>query len=233
MIGKIESVPSLDAQKIAIDAALVAIVAAHDFHSGVGTANTERGLAAVCAMRAGRADVLHFPRACLVAIRARGERAHWADVNAHAALFAIEVVLHVRHDRRTRAAILNAECPNIHPLAANAHTAITQNAAGAIKVHDRGPLLLITMRLEVNVFRFSCAVGECHVLQFAFAAGIAHRAIQRMIPKQHFDHALARLTDLFAVRGNNHAFGDARRAGGLQLRHLFDPHQAHAAGALQ
>src|SRR6266700_4508649 len=147
MIGEVESVTSLDAQKIAIDAAFVAIVAAHDFHACVGPANTQRGLAAVCAMCAGGADVLHFPRACLVAIRARGQRAYRTNINAHSALFAIEVVLHVRHDSRTGAAVLNSECPNNHTLAADANAAITQNAARAIKVHDWRPLLFIAMRL--------------------------------------------------------------------------------------
>src|SRR5256885_13371929 len=124
MIGEVESITSLDAEEIAIDAALVAIVAAHDFHSGVGTANTERGLAAVCAMRTGRADVLHFPRACFVAIRTRGQRSYRTNINAHAALFAIEVILYVRHDSRTGAAVFNSEGPNIHSLAANANAAI-------------------------------------------------------------------------------------------------------------
>src|SRR5436190_9634897 len=98
MIGKIKSVTSLDAQKIAIDAALVAIVAAHDFHTSVGPTNTQRGLAAIRAMRAGRTDVLHFPRAYLVAIRPRGQRSYRTNINAHAALFAVEVVLPVRDD---------------------------------------------------------------------------------------------------------------------------------------
>src|SRR5437667_2456151 len=233
MIGEVESIAPLDAEEVAIHAALITIVAANDFHACVGPANPQRGLAAIRTMRAGRADVLHFPRACLVAIRARGQRAHRTNINAHSALFAIEVVLLVRHDSRTGAAVLNSERPNIHALAANANAAITQNAARAIKVHDWRPLLFIAMRLDVNVFRLSGAVGERHVLQFALAAGIAHRTVQRMISKQHLDHALARLTNLIAVRGNNHAFGDAGSAGGLQLRHLFDSYQTHAAGALQ
>src|SRR5439155_3476706 len=233
MIGKIESVTPLDAKEVAVDPALITIVAANDFHACVGPANTQRGLAAIRAMRAGRADVFHLPRACLVAIRARGQRAYRTNINAHAALFAIEVVLPVRHDSRTGPAVLNSESPNVHSLTANANAAITQNAARAIKVHDWRPLLFIAMRLDINVFRLGGAVGERHVLQFALAAGIAYRTIKRMISEQHLDHALARLTNLIAVRGNNHAFGDARGAGGLQLRHLFDSHQAHAAGALQ
>ena len=63
--------------------------------------------------------------------------------------------------------------------------------------------------------------------------GIAHRAIQRMIAQQQFHHALARLLDLVAVSDYNHAFAYDRGAGSLQLGHLLDFHQAHAARALQ
>ena len=91
----------------------------------------------------------------------------------------------------------------------------------------------LPMLLEFDVLRFGGAVGESHVLQFALAAGIAHRAIQRMIAEQHFHHAFARLANFVGVGGDHHAFGDHRSAGGLQLRHLLDFHQAHAACALQ
>ncbi len=39
MVGEIERVTALDAEEVAIDAALVAVVAAHDFHAGIGTAH--------------------------------------------------------------------------------------------------------------------------------------------------------------------------------------------------
>ena len=89
------------------------------------------------------------------------------------------------------------------------------------------------MVLELDVFRFRRAVGKSHVLQFAFAASVANRAIERMVAEQQLHHAFARLLDLVAVGRHDHAFGDYRRAGGLQLRHLLHPHQAHAARALQ
>ena len=81
--------------------------------------------------------------------------------------------------------------------------------------------------------RLGGAVGERHVLQFAFAAGIADRAIERMVAEQQFQHRLAGLLDLVALGGDDHAFADHRGAGGLQLGHLLDFDQAHAACALQ
>ncbi len=131
------------------------------------------------------------------------------------------------------AAVLNAQRPDIHAFAANADAAVAQNAARAVEVHHRRPLLLVAMVLHVHELRFGGAVLEGHVLQFALAAGIAHRAVERMVGEQQLEHRLARLLDLVALGGDHHALGDRRGARGLQLGHLLDFHQAHAAGALQ
>jgi hypothetical protein len=54
-----------------------------------------------------------------------------------------------------------------------------------------------------------------------------------MVAEQQLDHRLSRLMHLVAAGGNDHPLGHARRAGRLQLGHLFDLHDAHAASALQ
>src|SRR5207248_618404 len=82
MAGKIEGVAALDAEEVAVQSALIAIVAANNFHAGAGSANTQRGGATVAAVGADCAYVVHLPRASLVAISARGEGTHRADVNA-------------------------------------------------------------------------------------------------------------------------------------------------------
>src|SRR5579884_4151304 len=107
-VGEIEGVSALDAEEIAIDAAFVAIVAANDLHSAFGTADAESCFASIATVRAYGADVGHFPRTSFVAISTRGERADRADVDAHAALFALEVVLFIGSDERSDAAILDA-----------------------------------------------------------------------------------------------------------------------------
>jgi hypothetical protein len=89
------------------------------------------------------------------------------------------------------------------------------------------------MVLQVDELRFGGAVLEGHVLQLALAAGVADRAVERMIAEQQLEHRLARLLDLVALGGDDHAFGDRRGAGGLQLGHLLDFGPAHAARALQ
>ena len=89
------------------------------------------------------------------------------------------------------------------------------------------------MQLAFHVARFSRAVLESHVLQFAFATGIAHRTIQRMITQQKLDHGFAGLADFIGFGGNHHSVSDLDGAGGLQLRHLLNAHQTHAAGSLE
>ena len=91
-LDKIEAKAALGAEKVAVDAALVAIVGAHNLRAIIGLPHAQRHLAAVGAMRANRRDVVHLPGPRLVAIAAAGQRAHRADVDAHAALLAVEMI---------------------------------------------------------------------------------------------------------------------------------------------
>ncbi len=79
VFGEIEGVAPFDAEKIAVDAALIAIIAAHDLHAQVRAAHPQGGLAAVPAMRAYGAHVVHLPRPRLITISAGGKRADGAD----------------------------------------------------------------------------------------------------------------------------------------------------------
>ena len=168
-VGEIESVAALDAEEIAVDAALVAIVSPHDLHAALGAAHAESGLASVGAMGASGAYVVHLPGTRLIAISSRRECAHRTDVYAHAAFFALQVIFFIRCDDRAHAAVLNTQRPDIHGLAAHPHAAITQNAAWPVKVHNGRPLLLFLVVLGLHVLRFRRAVGKRHVLQFAFS----------------------------------------------------------------
>src|SRR5690242_8757436 len=173
MIREIEGIAALDAKEIAVDAALVAVIAAHNLHARRGAAHAQGGLATVGAVGADGADVLHLPGPGLIAVGAGGERAHRANVNAHAAFFALQVVGVVGHDELGGAAVGGAQRPHVHAFAANAHAAVAHDAARPVEVHHRRPLLLILMVLDVNELGFGGAVGEGHVLQFALAAGVA------------------------------------------------------------
>src|SRR5579872_1009463 len=108
MIGKVETIPALDAEEISVRPALIAVIASHDLHTAIGAPHAQRRLAPVAAVRADRAHVLHLPGPRLVAIRAGGERPHRANVDAHAALFAFQVIFFIRRDQRTHTAVLHA-----------------------------------------------------------------------------------------------------------------------------
>src|SRR5260370_31574580 len=121
---KVESVAALDAQEIAIDPALVAVVPADDLRAGVALAHAQCGLTSVPAMGADRAHMVHFPRARLVAVGARSQRADRADVDAHPALFAVEMIVLIGRDDPTHPAVLHAQRPNVHAFAAHTHAPI-------------------------------------------------------------------------------------------------------------
>ena len=228
VIVEIEAVAALDAQELAVDAGAVAIVAADD----AVVARAERGLAAIRAMRADGADVGHLPGARLVAVGAAGERAHGADVDAGAALVAFQVVAMVGRDFGDHSAVDHAERIHAHAFIADAHAAVAENAARRIEEHHRRKLLFGGVDLGFGVAALAGAVAEGHVLQFALAALIAHRAIERMVGEQELQHVLARGGHLRRFRADHHALGHGKRAGGHQLGHLFHFHQAHAAGGL-
>ena len=229
MVVEIESVAALDAQELAIDAGVVAIISANNFV----VAHAERGLASVRAMRADGADMLHLPRPRLVAIRAAGQRADRADVDAHAALVAFEMIVMVRRDLVPDAAVDDPQRADSHALVADPHAAEAQDAARRIVEDHRRPLLLGDVQLGLLIAALAGAVAEHHVLQLALAALVAHRAIERMIGEQKFQRRLARLGDLRRLGPHHHALGDRQRTARHQLRHLLHFHQAHAAGGLQ
>ena len=143
------------------------------------------------------------------------------------------MVFLIRSDDRTDAAILHAKRPDVHPFTTNPHAAITKDATRAVEINHRRPLLLFLVVFGLHEFRFGGAVRKCHVLQFAFAAGIANRTIQRMVAEQQLDHCLASLAHFIAISRDDHALGDDRRAGRLKLGHFLDLHHAHATSALQ
>ena len=100
VVGEVEGVAALVAEEVAVDAGLVAVVAADDLAAVGGGAHAEGGLAAVAAVRADGGDVVHLPRARLVAIGAGGQRADGAGVDAHAALLAVDMREVVGRDAR-------------------------------------------------------------------------------------------------------------------------------------
>src|SRR5208337_4373753 len=92
-------------------------------------AHAESDLASVGTMRANCGDIGHLPWPRLVAIGAAGERADGANIDAHAAFFAIEMIAFIRNDDGVRPTHAHAEGLNIHAFVADAHASIAQDAA--------------------------------------------------------------------------------------------------------
>src|ERR1035441_6008000 len=105
MVHKIERITALDAEKAPVDAALVTICPSDDGHSAVNRSGTEGGCASVSAMCADRRGVLHLPWARLISVWAGGECADRADVNAHPAFLALEMLVLVGHNQLGRVAV--------------------------------------------------------------------------------------------------------------------------------
>src|SRR5690242_12215965 len=153
---EIEGVAALDAKEFAVDSGMVAIVAADN----MVVADAQSGFAAVRAMRADGADVVHLPGTRFVAVHAAGERAHRADIDTHAALVAFQMIGMVGRDFGMDAAIDHAERMHAHAFAADAHAAVAKNAARRVEEHHRRPLLLVDVNLLLDEAAFAGAVAE-------------------------------------------------------------------------
>ena len=127
--------------------------------------------------------------------------------------------------------MLDAQRPDVHAFAADANAAITQDAAWTVEEDHGRPLLLLAMILQVDELRFGSAVLEGHVLEFAFAAGVADRAVERVICQQQLEHRLARLFDLVALGGHHHALlatGVVHAVWSLGIFSIFTRHMRQA-----
>ena len=86
--------------------------------------------------------------------------------------------------------------------------------------------------LDIGEAGFGAATGHGLVLQRAFAALIAHRAVQRMVDQQQLHHAVLRGVGnrRGALGAHHHALGDGGGAAGQRLVLPFDLDQALPAG---
>ena len=182
-------------------------------------AHAERGLAAVAAMRADGGDVVHLPRAGLVAIGAGGQRADRADVDAHAALFAVQVIARCwARSRWSHGAVLDAQRPDVHAFAAHAHAAVAEDAARPVKEDHGRPLLLFAMLLDLDVLRVSAA-PYLKVMSCSSHSPPASQTGQSSgwLPSTSSSMALRACSISARLGRDDHAFGDRSGAGGLQL----------------
>src|SRR5208283_2621738 len=109
---------ALHAEEVIVQPAAVAVVAADNLAAVLAAPHANRGQAAVTAVGAHGAHVIHLPGPRLIAIAAAGQRSHGTDVNALAALLAVQLIAHVGCDHRTLSAVLDAEGVHVHSFSA-------------------------------------------------------------------------------------------------------------------
>src|SRR5262249_27102293 len=196
----------------------------------------------VAALRALRTDGVGgeriVPRPRLEPVVARGDGADRTDVHQVAGDQRVDALFLERRDLAAVAAIDDVDLRVAVDLAHEAHAARAQDAAVAIQ-HQRRTEVDIGFRpvaVEDAPRKLHAALigseGVGEILQRALAAFVAHRAVERMVDQEELEHAGARRLHVRRPRRYDHAVGADGRTGGLQLRHFFDLHDAHAARAV-
>jgi hypothetical protein len=73
-------------------------------------------------------------------------------------------------------------------LTANPHAAVTENATWSVEENYRRPLLLIDMTFDFGKPALASAVTKHHILQFTLSPFVTHRAVERVVREQKFEH---------------------------------------------
>ncbi len=181
-------------------------------------------------VRADRTTAGQFPGARAHAEGLGQQRAHRADVDHVARQFGFDGLAHKRGDFGELAAVEHADFHVAADFLTHAHATGAVNAAlhlfgrdqrthGLVKDHALG--FLVPRR------RFAVAHGQ--VLQLAFTALVADRAVQRVVDQQKFHDRALGVDGLGRTGMHHHAVGDRRGTGRQGLGRLFDFDQAHAA----
>jgi len=158
-----------------------------------------------------------------------GQRAHRAEVDDVARQLRVDGLLDEGHDLGVLAAEGLAEFHLAGDLGGEADAARAVDAARHVGRHQRAEVLVEDDALLFLVARGRRAIADREVLQLAFAALVADRAVERVVDQQELHHALLGLHGHFGMGPHLHAVGDRRGAGGQRLGRLLDLHQTHAA----
>src|SRR5260370_29858400 len=156
---------------------------------------------------------MYFVRASFGSIGGAGQRTHRANINAHSALFGVQVIFAVGDDNRVRATHAHAQRLHIHAFITNTHAAEAQDAARRIVINQVRPLFLWPVNLFFHEPAGVGAVAEHHVLQFALAAFVADRTIPRVVATKEFQHELPRVANSLGFCAYHHAVADTRGRG--------------------
>ena len=151
-------------------------------------------------MHAHRRRRLQVPLARVVPLqRLIGENAGGADLHQVAAELVLEHAVLVAAEIDVVAQHQGVEIVAAGVVAVESHAAVALDAAVHLVVHEGAQVLVAERALADAVAAIVVAGHHGHVLQMAFAAFVAHRAIVRMVQHQPFRHAGAKLARLGIV----------------------------------
>jgi hypothetical protein len=185
--------------------------------------------AAVAAEGADRVGPLEHPGAILIHGEPARDGADGADLDAASAEFAVQFMRAEVFDLGHGAAPHRSQRFHVHDLIAIPDAAQTLHTAVHLRFDEGAEVLFLE-----DAFGFRKPAGRRgvlmrEILEVAFAALVADRAIQRMVGQDEFQDRLVGVVHRGGGGAHGHAFGDRRAAGGLELRHLLDFDQTHPA----
>ena len=141
----------------------------------------------------------------------------------------IDAVLDIGADLHVLAATRGTHLLDARDVLAKTHAARAVDAARHVGRHQRTYVLVLDDALALDEARDVAAETQRQVLQLAFPALIADRAVQRVVDQQEFHGGALRADGLHRMREDLHALGHGRGAGRQRLGRLLHFDQAHAA----
>ncbi len=190
-------------------------------------------VAAVGARAAHRLGALEVPDAGAKAKITIGQRADRADVDHVARVRVVEGPPRGEVQVDVVAALVEGELARVRHLVQEADAARAQHAALLVEDDERADrlrLLLAHLGRQGHAAPLPVVVHVV-LLQLALARLVAHRAVDRVVDQEELEDRALRRPGLLARGVHHHAVRHARVTRDLELRHLLDLDQAHAAVA--
>ena len=138
---------------------------------------------------------------------AEGERADRAEIDDVRRQLGGERVLEIGGDLHVLAAADGAEFGDARHFLREADAARAMDAARHHRLHEGAHVFFFDRALVLVEARPVDAIGHGLVLQSAFAALIADRAVERVIDEEEFHHAFAGALHLLGLRVDDHTVG--------------------------
>src|SRR5438132_874934 len=186
-------------------------------------------VAAEAVVRRDRSAARELPGPRQVPEGLRGQRADGTQIDHVAGQFRVDGVADEGQDLDVLAAVSETELHDARDFLTEAHTARAVDAAGHVGGDQRTQVLVEHHPLRLGVARARRAVADGEILQLAFAALVANRAVQRMIDEQEFHHSFLRDHRWVGMGPDFHALRCGGGARGQGLGRFLDLHQAHPA----